>query len=236
MKTNVTVNPYKESDPRKMPAYTLAEASRYLRISPSTLRAWVKGRTYTYRDADFFSKQVISSSELQTPFLSFEQLVEGHIIRALRKMHRVSMQNLKTALGAAQEKFGINNLLLSPQLKTGAGQLFLDRYSELINLSKSGQYAMKRILEAHLERVEYDASKLPLRFYPFLSNDHIESRKVIVIDPLIAFGKPVVARRHISTCVIVDRIDAGEAIQDVADDYGLDLQDVNDAILYERAA
>ena len=91
------------------------------------------------------------------------------------------MKNLRIALEAAQNKFGVENLLLSPHLKTGAKELFLDRYGELINLSKSGQYAMKQILEAHLERVEYDSFNLPLRFYPFLLPDFAERKKNIVM-------------------------------------------------------
>ena len=50
------------------------------------------------------------------------------------------------------------------------------------------------------------------------------------------FGKPVIAKKFISTSVIVNRIDAGEDIKDVADDYDLDTQDIDDAIIYERAA
>jgi len=236
MKTNIAINIYGGKDPRKIPTYSLTEVSRYLRLSRSTLRAWVKGRTYIYHEMLSFSKPVIAQSESRISFLSFEHLIEAHILKALRTIHQVSMNKLRIALETAQNKFGIDNLLLSPYLKTGAGELFLDRYGELINLSKSGQYAMKQILEAHLERIEYDSDKLPLRFYPFLLADSIEGRKIIVIDPLISFGKPVIVRKFISTSVIVNRIDAGEDIKDVADDYDLDTQDINDAIIYERAA
>ena len=145
------------------------------------------------------------------------------------------MRNLRTALEVAQNKFGINNLLLNPDLKMGAGELFLDRYGKLINLSKSGQYAMKKFLNTHLERVDYGSDSLPSRFYPFLLDDS-NRKKVIVIDPKISFGKPVVARKNISTSIITDRVDAGEDIQDVAFDYDLDPQDIEDAIIYERAA
>lgn len=36
----------KHNDIRAEPAYTLLEASRYLRLSPATLRSWVAGRPY----------------------------------------------------------------------------------------------------------------------------------------------------------------------------------------------
>jgi uncharacterized protein (DUF433 family) len=236
MQIDNNINIYGNKDPRKMPTYIISEASRYLHLSPSTLRTWIKGRSYIYQDINSFSKPIISQPGNNTSLLSFEHLIEAHIIKALRTIHRVSMRNLKIALDTAEKKFGITNLLLSPFLKAGAGQLFLDEYGALINLSRSGQYAMKRILEAHLERVEYDSVNLPSRFYPFLIATAADNRKVIVIDPTISFGKPVIVKKFISTSVIVNRIDAGEDIKNVADDYDLDTQDINDAILYERAA
>ena len=40
----------------------------------------------------------------------------------------------------------------------------------------------------------------------------------------------------ISTAALVDRVDAGEDLQALADDYRLIIAQVEDAILYERAA
>lgn len=236
MKNENEINIYGDQDPRKIPTYSISEASRYLRLSFSTLRAWTKGRHYIYQNTRSYSAPVVSEPGNIISLLSFEHLIEAHIIRALRTTHGVSMRNLRTALDTAQNKFAIKNLLLSPDLKTGAGELFLDKYGSLINLSKSGQFAMKQILEDHLERVEYDAINMPFRFYPFLIANSTQSRKIIVIDPMISFGKPVITNRNISTSVIVNRIDNGEDIKEVADDYDLDVEDIRDAILYERAA
>jgi uncharacterized protein (DUF433 family) len=57
-----------------------------------------------------------------------------------------------------------------------------------------------------------------------------------VIDPKIAFGRPVVSEAFVSTRTIVDRIDAGEKMEDVARDYSLTPKAVEEAVLYERAA
>ena len=62
-----------------------------------------------------------------------------------------------------------------------------------------------------------------------------ESRTV-VIDARIAFGRPVIERRGIGTAIIVERINAGESVEDVALDYDLQPYEVEDAILYEQAA
>jgi uncharacterized protein (DUF433 family) len=57
----------------------------------------------------------------------------------------------------------------------------------------------------------------------------------IVIDPRVAFGRPVVVRKGISTSAIVERVDVGEAIDAVAADYGLEPSEIEQAILYKRA-
>jgi uncharacterized protein (DUF433 family) len=75
---------------------------------------------------------------------------------------------------------------------------------------------------------------LPTRFYPFVADDTLEDRKVIVIDARRSFGRPIVARLGISTAVIVDQIDAGESIAGIAADYELGQEEVEEAIVYAQ--
>ncbi|HEY3114725.1 MAG TPA: DUF433 domain-containing protein [Gemmatimonadaceae bacterium] len=131
---------------------------------------------------------------------------------------------------------GIENLLLSKDLMTDAGRLFLERYGQLIDLSNSGQLAMRRLLQAHLKRVEWDTRRLPIRLYPFLSADAVAEDRPITIDPQVAFGRPVVQRVGVSTRVIAERLDAGESVPDIAIDYDLSESEVEQAVLYEHAA
>jgi hypothetical protein len=78
-------------------------------------------------------------------------------------------------------------LLLSPELRSRAGDVFLDRYGQLISLSASGQLAIRQVLEAHLRRVEWDARNVPIRLHPFLIGDAPDQSRPIVIDPLVSF-------------------------------------------------
>ena len=57
-----------------------------------------------------------------------------------------------------------------------------------------------------------------------------------MIDPRVSFGRPTAAGSGISTAALVDRVDAGEDIQTLADDYRLDVAQIEDAVLYEKAA
>lgn len=224
------------TDSRNSPAYTLAEAARYLRLPAATLRSWVVGRQYPTTDGKSRFPPLIRPASRQPPLLSFANVIEAHVLRALRTEHGVSIKALRTALAYAETKLDIDRLLLRPELRTDAGKVFLERYGELIELSASGQLAMRRLLTHHLKRVEWDASRYPVRLYPFLLPDTSGEERPIAIDPRIAFGRPVVLRKGISTSAIVERIDAGESVDDVAADYELGPSEIEQAVLYERAA
>ena len=146
------------------------------------------------------------------------------------------MKALRQAVDFAEKKLGIERLLLRPELRSDAGQVFLERYGELINLSASGQLAMGKLLQAHLKRVTWDDERFPIRLHPFVATEAGSSPMPIAIDPTISFGRPVIISRGISTATIVARIDAGETMAELAADYDLSLTEIGDAILYERVA
>jgi uncharacterized protein (DUF433 family) len=223
------------SDLRDQPAYTLAEAARYLKLPTATLRSWVAGRAYPKSDGVGRFQPLIHPQQKQPPILSFWNLIEAHVLRSLRTEHGVSIKAVREAVNYAERTEKIERLLLSKELRTHAGKLFLDKYGQLIDLPASGQLAMRKLFEEHLNRVEWDDWKFPVRLYPFLASE-VRADRTIAIDPKIAFGRPIVIRTGVSTGAITDRIDANEPVQDIAEDYGLTVEEVEQAVLYERAA
>ncbi|MGH9423744.1 MAG: DUF433 domain-containing protein, partial [Thermoanaerobaculia bacterium] len=166
----------------------------------------------------------------------FWNLIEAHVLRSLRTDHGVSVKALREALRFAEHELGVEHLLLRKDLCTDAGRLFLERYGELIDLSASGQLAMRRIFDEHMKRVEWDEWQFPVRLYPFVSAALSDSPRPIAIDPKVAFGRPVLRQAGVSTATIAARIDAGESVADLATDYNLSEGDIEQAVLYERAA
>ncbi len=221
---------------RDAAAYTLAEAAHYVRLPAATLRSWVLGRQYPTAEGSGQFPPLIRPASRQPPLLSFSNLIEAHVLRSLRTDHGVSVKALRKALAYAEKELGIDRLLLRPELLTHAGKVFLDRYGQLIELTASGQLAMRRMFDEHLKRIEWDTSKSPVRLFPFLSATTPSEARPIVIDPRIAFGRPVVERKSVSTAAIAERIDAGETVEDIAADYDLRPPEVEQAIFYERAA
>lgn len=222
------------NDRRDLPAYPLTEAARYVRLAPATLRSWVVGRPYDTRAGKGFFRPLIRPADKGALVLSFNNLIEAHVLRALRTEHGVSIKDVRSALSFAEKELQIEQLLLREELRTSAGELFLDRYGELVNLSRSGQLAIRKLLDVFLSRVDWETS-FPIRLYPFVSGE-ITSHRPVVIDPAVAFGRPILVRASIGTATIAERIDAGESVQDVAADYDLTPEEIEEAVLYERAA
>ena len=71
------------------------------------------------------------------------------------------------------------------------------------------------------------------RLYPFTRKRMVDESKAIVIDPLISFGRPVLAGSGIPTAVIAERYKAGESVDELADDYGRERLEIEEAIRYE---
>src|ERR1700722_365739 len=209
------------------PAYVVADAARYLRLPAATLRSWVVGRQF---------HPLIRPASKRPTLLSFSNLIEAHVLRSLREQHAVSVKALRSALAYAEKQLGIDRLLLREELRTDAGRIFLDRYGELIEVSASGQIAMRKLFAEHLKRIEWDSSRFPVRLFPFVSFTTPAGERPIVIDPRIAFGRPVVVRAGVSTSAIAERIDAGETVEAIAADYDLGPSAIEEAALYERAA
>lgn len=228
---------YGGRDPRTLPAYSIGDAERFLFVPATTLRSWFAGRTYPRRQGGPGSfRRLITPADETNCRLSFFNLVEAHVLRALRSEHGIPLNAVRAALDYAEKELRIDRILLSDDLLTGAGEVFLDHYGNLISLSKSGQLAIRRFLRAYLRRVERDDSSIPIRLFPFLTPHESGDDRPVVIDPAVSFGRPVVAGSGITTATLVRRIDAGETVEHLAKDYGIPASKIEDAITFEKAA
>ncbi len=232
----MAVDIYGGREPLEMPLYTYAEASRYLNVPVSTIRSWAKGRYYIYANERRFSDPLIVAVGDNSLPLSFHNLVELHVLSALRHFHNVTSFAIRSALDNARAEFGEQDrLLLRDDLSTFGGDVFVEALGHLINLNKGRQIVLKDILKNYLRRVIRDESKIPVKLYPVARNPDSPDNSVS-IDPRVSFGRPVVKGTGVSTGVIAARINAGESMETVAGDYGLTTEVIKDVLYYEQAA
>ncbi len=107
------------------------------------------------------------------------------------------------------------------------------KYSQLINISQDGRLAIRSLLEAHLRRIERGPSGIPVRLFPLTRKRAHDEPRAVVIDPRVSFGRPVLVGTGIATAVIAERYKAGESVEELAEDYGRQRLEIEEAIRCE---
>lgn len=222
----------KRIDRRALPAYSIAEAAHYLTVPEATVRYWATGQA-SY-------EPLIEIPPGSPALLSFINLVELHVLAAIRRKHTVPMPKVRSAIEylkkntrkAADKK----HPLISKQLETDGLDLFIQRYGELVNISQDGQMAMWEVMSAALHRIERDAKGIPIKLYPFTRSNIVEAPTMVVIDPVLSAGRPVIAGTGLATEIIAERYKAGESIEELARDYERKEEEIEEAVRCELQA
>lgn len=221
------------NDPRHAPLYSIPECARYLGLPVPTVRSWVAAPTGRAANGNL---PLVQPAGMEPTALSFLNLVELHVLTALRRRHRVSMQQIRPAIDFLQNQLKVKSPLARRELLTDGLSIFTEHLGDLLNLSAGGQLAIREIIEIYLERVEHDEEGLAYRFYPFSRGEGRDAPKMIVIDPNISFGRPIIAGSGVRTGVIAKFFNAGESIDELANEYRLQPSHIEEAVRYELVA
>jgi uncharacterized protein (DUF433 family) len=219
----------KRPDLRELPAYSIAEAAHYLNVPPATTRYWAVGQ-------DSYPA-LIEVPHTQPTLLSFLNLVELHVLAAIRRKHTVPMPKVRMAIDYLRDNTRSEgdkkHPLISKQLQTDGLDLFIDRYGELVNISRAGQLAMREVMKTALRRIERDPRGIPIKLYPFTRSSINNAPAMVVIDPALSAGRPVIAGTGLATEVIAERYKAGESVIELAKDYERKEAEIEEAIRCE---
>jgi uncharacterized protein (DUF433 family) len=167
--------------------------------------------------------------------LSFINLVEAHVLDAIRREHDIPLPKVRNALDYVRKHFGVPHPLADQKFEVDGVALIVERFGHLIEVSEAGQLAMKAMLAAHLRRVERDTSGLAIQLYPFTRKRQPDEPKFIVIDPSVSFGRPGIIGTGIATVIVAERYKAGESVDELASDYGCKRMDIEEAVRWELA-
>lgn len=222
------------TDPREQPAYSITEAASYLDMPVATLRSWVLGRTYETSAGPRFFQPLIDLADKKRRCLSFYNLIEAFTLNSMRRTdNHISMPNIRKALDYVRRQTRERRPLLTERFLTDGVDLFLDKYGQLVAVSKDGQLTMRAIMMDFLRHVRRDSKGMPSKLYLFAAPAAKPATAEVVIDPRIAFGNPIVDGTGISTALLAQRYKAGDSIDELADDFGLSRDAVEQAIRYE---
>jgi hypothetical protein len=83
---------------------------------------------------------------------------ETHVLSAIRREHRVRLDRVRAAIDYLRERFHIDHPLAEYVFETDGIDLFVDKYGQLINVSRHGQLEMNQLIAVYLRRIERDRS------------------------------------------------------------------------------
>lgn len=214
------------------PLYTVAEAARFLGVPATTLATWAHG--YERRPK---GHPVVKGAQILTaiktpprhPEIPFVGLVEGTVAAAFRRAG-VAMQHMRRALKVLEEEIGIDYALASRKLYTDGASILFDYAfaegdEEVLAVVVTGQRVFHQVIRDYLERITYGLDDWAERMVL-----PITERPVVECDPKRGFGRPLFIRGDAPMDDVLDRFRAGEPLQDVAKDFDLHPQDVEDVI------
>ena len=223
------------TDLRNRPVYSAKEAAQYLRLPGSTVRAWAFGQNYRVNGETRRQEPVIATADPLGRRLSFINLIELLVLAAMRRDHKVDMRTVRDALGYLRKADPSDHPLADREFQTDGVHLFVEKYGELLNISRDGQVEMKQHIQRYLRLVERDASGVPFKLHLPRRADSAEPMAAVVIDPTRGFGRPLLDARGIRTEVILDRFHAGESLASLAADYEIDQAMIEDILRSEPA-
>lgn len=219
-------------DSRDIPGYTIKEAASYLDLPTSTVRVWACGQDYTTRGGRRRAAPLLPLAQKDPPNLSFWNLVEVYVLATIRRVHEVPMPKLRAAIEFLRNhpKFRVDRPLLHKELYTDGIDLFIQELG-LIVVSQSGQGAVPELIRGSLQRIEHDSEGLASQLFPW--RKEYSERRIVEINPGRAFGRLAIAGTGIPVKILSDRFHAGEKIDDLAADYKLDRDQIEEAIRWD---
>lgn len=220
----------KRLDKRDQPIYSLADVAHFMAIPATTVRLWSIGQKSRAK----FSRPLIKVAQIDPPTLSFWNLVEVYVLASIRRQHDVPMQKVRPALKYTSEELGKLRPLIEEDFLTDGVHLFVERMAALVNVSQGGQMIMREALTGSLKRIDRDPKGLAQRVYPWWKTPN--DPRHIQIDPLRAFGRPVVTGTGVPTSEIADRFRAGDSISHLAQDFQMDPELIETALRWEAIA
>ncbi len=209
--------------------YNLPEAARLTGLRPPLVREWFHGRPSTQLRKPVFRGDYPSVGGDQA--ISFHDLIELFVAGRLRDCG-VSLQSLRKVHTRLQADFGTKHPFCRHEILTKHGQVFtlgLDAQgqSEMIEVL-TYQRVFPDILLPFLKRIDYnEATSMAQRWC--IAN-------LVVIDPAICLGKPIVDGVGIATAILSASYEANDQDAEfVADWFRVNATHVIAAVEFERS-
>jgi uncharacterized protein (DUF433 family) len=163
-------------------------------------------------------------------FLGLIEFYFYYFLRVEKKWTSQAIKRLHTQLSSDfSTPYPFASLKIKPHKRDQRGdkmEAWIDHDGQLIQGDGKLQASFRELIEPFLDQIEYGDDLLAKRFYP------LKKTKSIVIDPKKQFGKPIISGKGVRTEVVYRFFLGGESKEGICKLYNLDLEQVENAILY----
>lgn len=163
------------------------------------------------------------------PEIPFIGLAEGMVLAAFRDAG-VPLQRIRPAVHVLQRELGLEHALASKRLYTDGAEILYDyatRASEAglreLTIVRTQQRVFAPVIQDYLRRISYAPDGWARRLTLPVSRS-------VIVDPDRAFGQPIFQKGAVRVEDVLDRFEAGDSLGDVAHDFGVPLEDVEEVI------
>ena len=215
--------------------YTYSEAARLAGVRSVELRRWLRGYVSGKGERGRLQPPLWASELADTGIdgVTFHDLLEVRFVKEFRKIG-LSLQAIRIAATNARELLDSPYPFTCKGFQTDGKSIFVDALresgeTELLDLLKR-QYVFDKIVRPSLYAgIEFGTDKRATRWYP------MERSKAVVLDPTIAFGKPIVTKAALRTDILHDAwLAENKDRRRVARLYEVPVEAVDAAIRFEQ--
>lgn len=142
------------------------------------------------------------------------------------------LQRIRPAVEVLEKEIGVEHALASERLYTDGAEVLFDyankhdapEVRDLV-VVRTQQWQFSKVVKAYLKRIRYggdgwaDSVRLPTY-----------GNAKVVVDPKVAFGLPLVVHGGARVEDLVDRFQAGDSVAEIATDFSVPPDEVEDVI------
>ncbi|HVE46028.1 MAG TPA: DUF433 domain-containing protein [Acidimicrobiales bacterium] len=195
--------------------YDPTEAARLVRVHPDTLARWTTG------------KDPLLTAAFER-FFDFDDLVSLLVISELWR-RKVLTSEIRRGIEVLAQELGVDRPLAhmdAPKRLATVGRAFFADIGEWADAGKGFQLAFQPMIEPVLRPLEYDTQGMAHLWRPL---------PFVTATPAVQAGTPCIESTRVPTATIEGLVHVGEALDDIAFDLDLEIEQIEAALRFEAA-